>query len=54
VIDFYAVGGSLETGAGVLTPFTITPQEKADLIAFLGTLSGQAVPAALLVDNAAD
>jgi cytochrome c peroxidase len=52
VIDFYAVGGSLDTGAGELTPFAITPQEKADLIAFLGTLSGKAVPDALLLDTA--
>jgi cytochrome c peroxidase len=53
VIDFYAVGGTLDTAAGELVPFAITPQEKADLIAFLGTLSGQAVPDALLVDTAA-
>lgn len=52
VIDFYAVGGTVATGAGVLTPFAITPQEKADLIAFLGTLSGKPVPDALLVDTA--
>jgi len=52
VIDFYAVGGTLDTGTGELVPFAITPQEKADLIAFLGTLTGKAVPDALLVDNA--
>ncbi len=54
VIDFYAVGGSLDTGTDQLAPFTITPQEKADLIAFLGTLTGKAVPDALLVDTAAN
>jgi len=54
VIDFYAVGGTLATGTGELVPFAITPQEKADLIAFLGTLSGKPVPDALLLDNAPD
>jgi len=54
VIDFYAVGGTGDTGAGQLTPFAITPQEKADLIAFLGTLTGKPVEAALLADTAAN
>jgi cytochrome c peroxidase len=54
VIDFYAVGGTLNTGTGELVPFTITPQEKADLIAFLGTFTGKPVSAALLTDTAAD
>ncbi len=54
VIDFYAVGGSLDTAMGELVPFAITPQEKADLIAFLGTLTGKPVPDALLVDTAAN
>lgn len=53
VIDFYAVAGTLNTGAGELAPFAITPGEKADLIAFLGSLTGQAVPSGLLVDTSA-
>lgn len=52
VIDFYAVAGTVATGEGQLSPFAITPQEKADLIAFLGTLSGKPVADALLVDTA--
>jgi cytochrome c peroxidase len=52
VINFYAVGGTLDTSDPEVAPFTITPQEKADLIAFLGTLTGKAVPDALLVDTA--
>jgi cytochrome c peroxidase len=47
VIDFYAAGG----GGNKLPTFTITAQEKADLIAFLGTLTGKAVPNALLTDT---
>ena len=54
VIDFYAVGGTLNTGTGQLESFSITPQEKADLIAFLGTLTGKPVSAALLTDTAAN
>lgn len=54
VIDFYAGAGTLDTRTGELKPFAITPQEKADLIAFLGTLTGKPVPDALLVDTAAD
>jgi cytochrome c peroxidase len=49
VIDFYAAGG----GGNKLTPFTITAQEKADLVAFLGTLTGKDVPNALLTDTSA-
>ncbi len=52
VIDFYAVAGTVATGSGELSPFAITPQEKADLVAFLGTLSGKPVADALLVDTA--
>ena len=54
VIDFYAAAGSVDTGTGQLTAFTITPQEKADLIAFLGTLTGKPVDNALLIDTAAN
>jgi cytochrome c peroxidase len=54
VIDFYAVGGTLNTGDNQLVAFTITPQEKADLIAFLGTLTGKPVAPALLTDTAAN
>ncbi|HVY28856.1 MAG TPA: cytochrome c peroxidase [Polyangiaceae bacterium] len=49
VIDFYAAGG----GGNKLPTFTITAQEKADLVAFLGTLTGKAVPNALLTDTSA-
>jgi cytochrome c peroxidase len=49
VIDFYATGNATS-----LTAFTITPQEKADLIAFLETLNGNAVPNGLLTDTAAN
>jgi len=49
VIGFYATGGGVANGE--LSPFTITAQEKADLIAFLGTLTGKAVPNALLTDT---
>jgi cytochrome c peroxidase len=47
VIDFYAAGG----GGNKLPGFSITAQEKADLIAFLGTLTGKAVANALLTDT---
>ena len=53
VIDFYKAGGNADTAVGQLVAFTITDQEKADLIAFLGALNGKAVPAALLLDTAA-
>jgi cytochrome c peroxidase len=54
VIAFYEAGGSASTPTGVLQPFTLTPQEEADLIAFLTSLTGKAVPAELLADTAAD
>lgn len=47
VIDFYAAGA----GGNKLPTFTITAQEKADLVAFLGALTGKAVPGALLIDT---
>jgi cytochrome c peroxidase len=49
VIDFYAAGGGV--GNGEIAAFTISADEKADLIAFLGTLTGKAVPNALLTDT---
>lgn len=49
VIDFYAAGG----GGNKLPTFTISAEEKADLVAFLGTLTGKAVPNALLTNTSA-
>jgi cytochrome c peroxidase len=51
VIDFYAAGGTDTTPANTLTPFTISAEEKADLIDFLGTLTGKPVAAALTMDT---
>jgi cytochrome c peroxidase len=52
VIDFYAVAGTTATASGELGSFAVTPEEKSDLIEFLKSLSGEAVPSALLVDTA--
>ena len=51
VIDFYDAGGGAT--ADDLEPLNLTAGEKADLVAFLNTLTGAAVPAPLLVDTAA-
>jgi cytochrome c peroxidase len=52
VLDFYEVGANANTGAGVpLADITISVTEKAQMIAFLGTLTGKPVPAALLEDH---
>ncbi len=54
VIDFYAQGPNANARAGeALVPFTISADEKAELIAFLETLTSGPVAAALLVDTAA-
>jgi cytochrome c peroxidase len=50
VVDFYAAGAG---GGTKLPTFTISAQEKADLVAFLGTLTGKAVPGALFTDTSA-
>ena len=52
VIDFYAVAGTTATATGELVPFTVTADEKSALIAFLNSLSGEAVPSGLLIDTA--
>jgi cytochrome c peroxidase len=49
VVDFYSVGDA----TGKLTPLNLSPAQKADLVAFLGSLTGKPVSAALLVDTAA-
>jgi cytochrome c peroxidase len=51
VIDFYDAGGGA-TAVG-LSPLGLTADEKADLVAFLGTLTGDPVPATLLANTAA-
>jgi cytochrome c peroxidase len=53
VIDFYDVGGGTvpDGGTKTLQALNLTAAEKADLAAFLRTLDGEAVPAALLDDT---
>ena len=51
VIDFYDAGGGA-TAVG-LSPLGLTAEEKADLVTFLGTLTGDPVPTALLANTAA-
>jgi cytochrome c peroxidase len=56
VIDFYAMGGGDVGTSGVIkdtkmTPFVLTAGEKADLVAFLESLTGEALPAASIVDT---
>ncbi|HEY3494076.1 MAG TPA: cytochrome c peroxidase, partial [Polyangiaceae bacterium] len=55
VIDFYDQGGGSVTGPAVkdpaIVPLGLTAIEKSDLRAFLGTLNGDPVPAALLEDT---
>jgi len=55
VVKFYvAGGGTVATGTTkdpLLAPLTLSDAEQADLVEFLKTLSGAAVPAALLVDT---
>jgi cytochrome c peroxidase len=56
VVAFYnAGGGTPVTGTKdtAMVPLNLTAGESADLVAFLRTLSGAAVPAALLVDTSA-
>lgn len=56
VVDFYDVGGGAVVDGGTLDPLmqplALTAAEKADLVAFLGTLDGAAVDASLLVNTA--
>jgi cytochrome c peroxidase len=56
VIDFYnAGGGTPVTGTkdSMMVPLGLTDGEKSDLVAFLRTLTGDAVPASLLADTSA-
>ena len=58
VVELYDKGGE-ETGfSGVkdelMVPLMLTTQEKADLVEFLKTLTGQPIPDALLVDTSND
>ena len=50
VIEFYDVGGTVGVSQG-LAPLHLTAAEKVDLLAFLGTLNGEAIPAELLADT---
>jgi hypothetical protein len=34
-----------------MTPFVLTAAEKADLVAFLGALTGEPLPASAIVDT---
>jgi cytochrome c peroxidase len=56
VIDFYDVGGGTAPDGGtrdpLLTTLNLTTTDKADLAAFLRTLDGQPVDAALLANTA--
>jgi cytochrome c peroxidase len=52
VLDFYEIGVNANTGAGEPLPdITISLAEKADMIAFLGSLTGKPVDAALVQDT---
>jgi cytochrome c peroxidase len=55
VVDYYATGGTSPGDAGVkdmrIKPLSLTTGEKSDLVAFLKTLDGEALPPALLVDT---
>ncbi|HUS32596.1 MAG TPA: cytochrome c peroxidase [Kofleriaceae bacterium] len=55
VVDFYSQGGGDVGASGVtkdtrMTPFALTAGEKADLVAFMESLSGAPVPASAIVD----
>ncbi len=56
VVSFYDVGGGAPVDGGtvdaLLTPLTLTSTERAELVAFLRTLDGAAVDAALLQNTA--
>jgi cytochrome c peroxidase len=56
VIDFYAQGGGDVGTSGVtkdtrMTPLVLTAGDKADLVGFLESLSGEPLPAAAIVDT---
>jgi cytochrome c peroxidase len=55
VVQYYSTGGTTRANTGVkdahIIPLRFSPSEAADLVAFLNTLEGAAVPAALRVDT---
>jgi cytochrome c peroxidase len=55
VVDFYNMGGGAVADGGTLdseiVPLNLTTAERADLVAFLKTLDGEAIPDALLLDT---
>ncbi|MEA2753212.1 MAG: cytochrome c peroxidase [Myxococcales bacterium] len=57
VVAFYNLGGGADLGDGgatkdaLIKPLGLTPTENADLVEFMKTLTGEAVPAALSVDT---
>lgn len=55
VVEFYDVGGGAVPDGGTLDkdlkPLALTTAEKADLVAFLKTLDGEAVPASLRMNT---
>jgi len=52
VIDFYERGGDTPAaGTKVITPLTLSATDKSDLVAFLGLLTGEAVPSGLRTDT---
>jgi cytochrome c peroxidase len=56
VVDFYNFGGGTPvtgTRDPLIVPLGLTAGESADLVAFLRTLTGEPVPAPLLVDSSA-
>ena len=56
VIDFYDAGGgtpAIGTKTPRLQPLSLTPEEKADLVEFLKSLSGEAPPRHLVRDTSA-
>jgi cytochrome c peroxidase len=56
VVQFYNDGGGIADYAGVkstaMVPLLLTPDEQADLVAFMHTLTGEPPPAALAKDTA--
>ena len=57
VVDFYDEAGSRIPAVGTLDPLlsnlNLTPQQKADLVAFMEALTSASVDPALLVDTSA-
>ena len=56
VIDFYDQGGGDPGTSGItkdplIVPLSLSPQEKADLLEFLNTLTGQPPPTSALIDT---